>query len=386
MNKIMTSEERLKTSLNHKEPDRVPFDLSGTETSGISIVALERWLNYKHIPHNPIEVFSLVTQLGKVEEKILKDIGVDTRCLRTLPPKGGLHFWEDKKNKYFKDEWEIIWRMPKDGGFYYDLYKSPLSSFSKVEEIKMFSWPNPNDSTRYRYLKEEFLEIKHTSKAGIVLERNTGGIFETSWWMRGMENFLMDMISNPLIAESILDEVLCFKMVYWEKALKEIGDQFFIVAEADDIAGQFTSLVSPKMYRKYLKPRHTKLFSYIKKIAPNVKIFFHSCGAVYNFIPDFIKSGVDILNPIQVSAAGMDTKKLKKEFGKDIVFWGGGIDTQKILPKGNPKEVKDEVKRRISDLAPGGGFVFSPVHCIQRDVPPENIEAMIEALQNNWKY
>ena len=201
-----------------------------------------------------------------------------------------------------------------------------------------------------------------------------------------MSNFLIDMIFNPSVAEFILDKVLEFKIIYWGKALQEVGDQIFVAAEADDIAGQSSFLISPEMYRKYLKPRHTHLFSYFKKIAPNVKIFFHSCGAVYNLIPDFIESGIDILNPIQVSAAGMDTNKLKKEFGKDIVFWGGGVDAQKILPRGTPQEVKNEVKRRINDLAPGGGFVFSPVYCIQRDVPPENIDAMIEALQNNWKY
>lgn len=384
----MTSEERLKKALNHKEPDRVPFDISGTETSAISTVTLERWLNYKGIPYKPIEYFSLENQMGKVEEKVLEDLGVDTRCLKTDPPSGWkLDIREDQDYKYFESEWKIIWKMPKKYGFYYDLYKSPLSSFSNVEEIKKFLWPNPNNPTRYKNLRKEALKIKNSSKSGIVLERNTGGIFETSWWLRGMSNFFIDMISNPSIVEFILDKVLEFKMVYWEKALQKVGDQILVVAEADDIAGQSSLLMSPEMYRKYLKPRHTKLFSHIKKIAPNVKIFFHSCGAVYNLIPDLIESGIDILNPIQVSASGMeDTKKLKKEFGKDIVFWGGGIDTQKILPMGTPQEVKDEVKKRIDDLAPGGGFIFSPVHCIQRDVPPENLDAMIETLQNNWSY
>jgi len=140
------------------------------------------------------------------------------------------------------------------------------------------------------------------------------------------------------------------------------------------------------MYRKYIKPGHKKIFSFIKGKAPHIHIHFHSCGSVYDFIPDLIDAGIDSLNPVQVSAAKMDTKRLKKEFGDVLTFWGGGVDTQRILPRGTPNEVKDEVKRRIDDLAPGGGFVFNTVHNIQADVPPENIMAMWEALQEYGIY
>jgi uroporphyrinogen decarboxylase len=160
-----------------------------------------------------------------------------------------------------------------------------------------------------------------------------------------------------------------------------------MVSEADDLASQDRCLVSPELYRKLIKPRHTRLFSFIKKQARvPVKIFYHSCGAIAPLIPDLIESGIDILNPVQVSAAGIDTAELKKRFGKDITFYGGGVDTQQVLPRGTPQQVRDEVKRRIDDLAPGGGFIFNTVHNIQADVPPVNIEAMWETLREHGVY
>jgi uroporphyrinogen decarboxylase len=123
-----------------------------------------------------------------------------------------------------------------------------------------------------------------------------------------------------------------------------------------------------------------------KKAKGEVKFLLHSCGSVRALIPDFIDVGVDILNPIQVSAAGMDTAELKKEFGKDMCFCGGGVDTQEILPRGTPEQVRDEVKRRLDDLAPGGGYIFAAVHNIQADVPPENLQAMYETLQEHGRY
>lgn len=168
--------------------------------------------------------------------------------------------------------------------------------------------------------------------------------------------------------------------------LKRLGKYCVVVGEADDLGVQDTTAISPEMYRKYVKPRHKKLFSHIKKLSPHCYIFLHSCGSVYDVISDLIEVGVDILNPVQVSAAKMDTRKLKKEFGKDLTFWGGGVDTQDILPHRSPQQVKDEVRRRIDDLAPGGGFVFATMHNIQDDVPPENIMAMWEILREYGVY
>jgi uroporphyrinogen decarboxylase len=383
----MTSKERLQMALSHKEPDRIPFDLDGTETSGISIIALKNWLDLHGIQKNSLKFSNLICQLGLMEEDVLQHFKVDTRCLRTTPPSNfSLNIQEEGEHSFLTDEWGIRWKMPIQHGFYYDLDVSPLASFTSLKEVQEYPWPDPRDPSRYEHLQEKAESIEATSQAGIVLERNTGGIFETSWWMRGLENFLMDLAANPSMACAIMDTVLEFKMAYWEKALQKVKDDILVMAEADDLGGQSGLLFSPAMYRKYLKPRHKKLFSYMKKHAPGVKLFYHSCGAMYDLIPDLLEVGVDILNPIQVSAHNMDTKKLKQEFGKDLVFWGGGVDTQKILPYGTEQDVRDEVKRRIDDLAPGGGFVFAAVHCIQRDVPPENIQVMWETLQDYGTY
>jgi uroporphyrinogen decarboxylase len=157
------------------------------------------------------------------------------------------------------------------------------------------------------------------------------------------------------------------------------------VIEADDLGGQNAPLMSPRTYRSLIQPRHKRLFSFIKEQSP-VKVFYHTCGAVKPLIPDLIEAGIDILNPVQISAAGMDLAELKREFGPDLVFWGGGVDTQHLLGTGTPEEIRAHVRQNIELLAPGGGFVFAAVHDIQANVPPENIMAMWETWQENAAY
>jgi uroporphyrinogen decarboxylase len=183
----------------------------------------------------------------------------------------------------------------------------------------------------------------------------------------------------------MLDRLVEWKCAFWERALKEIGHLVDVVIEADDLGGQSRLLMSPKTYRSLIQPRHKKLFSFIKTQA-DVKVFYHTCGAVRPLIPDLIDAGIDILNPVQFTAANMNLKELKQEFGRDLVFWGGGVDTQGVLGTGTPEEVKEDVKRNIEALAPGGGFVFATVHDIQANVPPENIIAMWEAWKEHGAY
>ncbi len=197
----------------------------------------------------------------------------------------------------------------------------------------------------------------------------------------------MDLVLKPREMERLLRMIHEVQMGYWEKALEIVGDNIDIVMHSDDLGMQNSPMMSPDMYRRFVKPLHEELIGMVKKKAEGeVKFLLHSCGSVRALIPDFIDVGVDILNPIQVSAAGMDTAELKKEFGKDLCFCGGGVDTQEILPRGTPEQVRDEVKRRLDDLAPGGGYIFAAVHNIQADVPPENLQAMYEALQEHGKY
>jgi uroporphyrinogen decarboxylase len=195
----------------------------------------------------------------------------------------------------------------------------------------------------------------------------------------------MDMAAEPALARQLMEKITELKLAYWEKVLDEIGDIVDIAAEADDLGAQFAPLFSPRTYREIVKPLHAELISYIKSRS-RARFFLHSCGAIRDLIPDLIEIGVDCLNPVQVSATGMDTADLKAEFGKDITFWGGAVDPQGTLARGTPEEVGAEVRRRIGDLKPGGGFVFASIHNMQAHVPVENILAMWQALDEVGSY
>jgi uroporphyrinogen decarboxylase len=236
-------------------------------------------------------------------------------------------------------------------------------------------------------MAEQANDLMNNRQVGTILGRSVAGILEVSLWTRGAENFYCDLLAKTPFAEALMDAVLAIKMAYWSRALELVGKDVMMISEADDLCTQTGLLISPELYRDLIKPRHTRLFEHIRKqAATDVKIFYHCCGAVAPILPDLIESGIDVLNPVQVSAAGMDTKELKRRFGKDLTFYGGGVDTQHVLPYGTPDHVRDEVRRRIDELAPGGGFIFATVHNIQADVPPENILAMWETVREYGVY
>jgi uroporphyrinogen decarboxylase len=202
----------------------------------------------------------------------------------------------------------------------------------------------------------------------------------------GMENLLIMMAIDPKLAAVLFEKMLDLKLSFWEMALPQLADVVDVVTQADDYGTQISQLISPDMFRQQIKPFLKQSFDCVAKLAPTAKRFFHSCGNVRPLIPDFIEIGVEILNPIHIRATGMEPVALKREFGSELVFWGGGVDTQGVLPNGTPQEVKDDVRQNIEALAPGGGYVFNTVHNIQADVLPENIIAMWEALQEYGVY
>jgi uroporphyrinogen decarboxylase len=383
----MNSRERLEMALNHKEPDRVPSDLGGTVLTTINHDVYGRLRARLGLPEKEVQLADIVQQVAVVDDDVRDLLKVD---VRDVAPRSSASFnigiRDDMPDyTYFYDEWGIGWKMPKEGGLYYDMFHHPLQGEISTGDIDTYPWPNPAEPARFTGLRERARYAAEVEQQGVVIGGLCAGIMEMVAWLRGFEDYFADFAANPKLMEYFLDKLVELKMEYWERALAEGGEYVTAIVEADDMAGQNGMLISLRTYRNIVKPRHKKLFDFIKA-RTSAKIFFHSCGAVRKVIPDFIDAGIDILNPVQVSAADMDSADLKREFGRDLTFWGGAVDAQNVLQTGSVQDVKNEARRRIEDLAPGGGFVFAPIHNIQHGVPPENVVAMWETLHECGNY
>ena len=354
--------------------------------SGIHFTAYKKLINYLGFRDLDVQVNDHIQQLALPHEKVLQKLRVDVRAIKSNSPESfNLEIKKVDKYTEYTDEWGVGWRKPVVGGFYYDMVFHPMENVQNRAEIGDYRWPDPLDESRFSGLVETATRFAECGYG--ILHWSLGpGVSETHAWLRGYEKYYTDFYLEPEIAEEIMSTVVDIKIAYWEKTLSRLGGYVDIVVEADDIAGQHGPLISPKTYRQFIKPHHTRLFSAIKKIAPHVKIFFHSCGAVQDFISDFIEIGIDILNPIQISAGGMDLTRLKAEYGKDIVFWGGGVNTQSVFDGDDIEAIRDDVRRNIATLKPGGGFVFTPVHNTQANVPPQNYMVMWEIFQEMSPY
>ena len=381
----MNSRERVQAAINHQEPDRVPFDLGGTPMSGIHIHAYANLRAYLGLPKVDVQVTDTIQQLATVDDDVAERLQVDIfNIAPRSSAKYNLVFRDEGDYTAYTDEWGIGWRKPKKDGLYYDMYQWPLAPFETVEDLKQnYNFPDASDPNRYVGLREKALATIEQGKA-VVVGSLSAGISEMHAWTRGFEKYFTDFYLYPDVATYIMDTVVEMKMVYWENVLDQVGDLADVVIEADDLAGQRQLFFSPEQYRQFIKPQHTKLFQFIKS-RTNAKLFYHCDGALRPILWDLIESGIDILNPVQ-KVEGMDYAEIKKEYGNDITFWGAGVDTQRIFDKGTPDEVRDEVKRNIEIMAPGGGFVCSPIHNTQATVPPENYMAMWETLQEYGKY
>jgi uroporphyrinogen decarboxylase len=361
------------------------LDLGGTGLTTIHVTAYQNLRQHLRMPLTKPRIGHVAEQLAVVDEDLAEQLTTDFRPLVPGKPSGFQYTFRDEgAYEAFFDEWGIGWRKPKEGGLYYDMYHHPLAAADSLNELKAFPFPDPVDEQRFATLRSQAEGVAAKGKAA-VLAGPSAGIAEVYSWLRGYEQYYVDLAVNNKYVAYMLDRLGDFKCAFWERALQEVGDLVDVVIEADDLAGQQALLMSPDTYRSLIKPRHQRLFSFIKDQAP-IKLFFHSCGAVRPLIPDLIDAGIDILNPVQVSAAGMDLEGLKQEFGQDLVFWGGGVDTQGVFDTGTAEEVEEDVRRNIEALAPGGGFVFAAVHDIQANVPPQNIMAMWEAWRTFGSY
>jgi uroporphyrinogen decarboxylase len=266
--------------------------------------------------------------------------------------------------------------MPDDNPNYFDISHSPLAGMT-LDQIRDYPFPKGDDPSRFAGLRERALKIKEETPYAVV-SGISGVVYEICWYMRGFENLMIDMIEQPEVVETIIKRTLDFWLGWFRLFLDEVGDVVDVIMIGDDLAAQNGPVFSPRIYRSLVKPRHKRLVQYIK-FRTNAKILYHSCGSIREYIPDLLDNGVDILNPVQISARDMSPAGLKADFGERVVFWGGGIDSQHILPSASPEEVKAEVKKNIAAFMPGGGYVFNNVHNIQADVPPENVLALFDA-------
>ena len=382
----MTPRERLLTALEHREPDRVPIDLGGNQT-GIDKFAYQKLIDLLGLKED-IVIMDAVQQLAMPSEAVLERLGVDTRYVwagGAKSFKGGIvqhrrngRLWHD-----LTDEFGITWSMPDDYPYYMDISHSPLAGLS-IEQIGDYPFPKGDDPTRFDGLRDRVMQLRRETPYPVI-SGISGVVYEICWYMRGLENLFIDMIEQPRILEAIIDRTLEFWLGWFRLFLDEVGDVVDVIMIGDDLAGQDGPLFPPRIYRSIVKPRQKRLVQYIKS-RTKAKIWYHSCGSIIEYIPDLLDNGIDILNPVQVSARGMDPRWLKATYGDRLVFWGGGIDSQHILPRAAPEEVRQHVRRNIEALKPGGGYVFNNVHNIQADVPPENVVAMFDAALEFGRY
>lgn len=375
----LTSRERVLKAINHQESDRVPIDLGGFQT-GIHRVAYEDLLAHLGLEEE-VEILDPVQQLAKPSEKVLKRFHIDTRYICAHGPdsfKGGIEISERDGRKWhdLKDEFGVVWSMPDDQMLYMDPSHHPLAN-ATIEDLKSYPFPDGSDPTRFTGVREQALKMREETDYAICTGIS-GVVYEYCWYMRGLERWFMDTIENPDFCEALLDQTMKFWMDFHTGFMKAVGDIVDVVMIGDDLAGQHGPLFSTDFYKRIVKPRQKKLARHIRSLA-DAKIWYHTCGGCVPLIPELIDNGVDILNPVQVSAAGMDAQDLKDRFGKDMVFWGGGCDSQHVLPFATPEEVKADAKKYIEIFKPGGGYVFNNVHNIQGGVPAENIVALMDA-------
>ncbi len=394
----MTDRERVLAALAHREPDRVPIDLGGTESSGLTAPAYNSLKRHLGLAEG-CRVFEPYQHVALVEDEIKDRFGVATYPVIAEPrrwrparlpddspcevPEGWRTVTRPDGSEEAVDASSVVIGRRAGSGFHFDPVNPPMASVESMAEIPKhraaihsFDAPAFADES-VEELAARARRLREASERAAILNFQAH-ILAAGQLLRGFENFMSDLLLNTKLAEALLTELVdgyCERANALFPALNGLVD---VILVNDDLGTQAGPMLSPEVYRARIKPHQRRLFSHLKSISGR-PLLLHSCGSVRWAIPDLIEVGIDALNPVQVSAAGMDSAALKRDFGRDIAFWGGGCDTQHVLNRGTPAEVREEVKRRIGDLAPGGGFVFCQVHNIQPEVPPENMVAMLEA-------
>lgn len=373
----LTSRERVLCSLNHEEPDRVPLFIgtSGATTvlgpgyerlkAQMGVQSSERWI-------------SKTLQYALMDEEVLLRLGSDGRAVFPGPAASSLR--KEISSHCIVDDWGVVWK--REPGCLYFETTPPLKDVT-LEDLASYPWPDLVAPARFEGLADRARAIQQSGYASVLVSGVT--IFEQAYILRGVEQFLSDLVLDEEFFTALITKLKEMMVTYVRELLRHVGPYVDVFITGDDLGTQESLLMSPQAYRRLVKPHHAELLAEIHRGTP-AKVFFHSDGNIYSIIGDLIDVGVDLLNPVQVSAGDMgDTARLKRQFGRRMAFCGA-IDTQHVLPHGTIAEVQAEVRRRIRDLAPGGGYIAASVHCIQSDVPPENILAMCEEVLRAGQY
>jgi uroporphyrinogen decarboxylase len=365
--KKMSHRERVITAFSHKQPDRTPIDLGSTRNSSIVVEGYEKLKSHFGVQEENI-LISRMMRVVNVNEQILQALDIDTRGIFPSAPPDIV-----TGDRSYKDEWGIE-RINPPGSNYYDQVNFPLSGPITINDISKYSFPEPESPVMIKGLKERIKYIHDNNYAAIL--NMPSGFVHISQYLRGFEDWFADIANDRKLIEYLFDAVLDVNLSKCRMILKEVGNDVDVLMASDDLGFQDGLMISPQVYREIIKPRHRKYFQQMHDLS-SAKVLFHTCGSVIDIMDDLIEIGVDGIHPVQVTAKGMQPRKLKEKYGDKLVFWGG-IDTQYVLPRGNVNEVKAEVWERIAELGENGGYILGAVHNIQPDVPLDNILAMYE--------
>lgn len=375
----LSHRDRVLAIINHEVPDRYPVDLGGSPASGINLLAYQRLKRHLGLP-GPVRVQTERSLLAWPDDAILELFDVDLRLVvaHTAEDSGQRGIFDEATyaaEAEYTDVWGVIRRRPP-GGHYYVVHAPFEKDDLSLADLDDHPWPAPTQ-TDVAGLRREAERLRRETDCALVVHV-PGRLFSLGQFMCGFGNWLVQLKVNPEFCEALLDRGLEIQLAMTEETLKAVGDAVDLLYLADDYGMQTGPLISPELFRRIFKPRMARLIRFLRERS-QARIAFHSCGSVYALIPDFIEVGVELLNPVQVSAADMDTGRLQREFGHHLAFWGA-VDSQQVLPRGTPAEVRAEVARRVQDLGPG--YIPYSVHNIQAEVPPENILAMFNAIRS----
>ena len=381
----LTPRERVQTAINHQEPDRVPIIIGTSNTTTMKMKSYQQLKEFLGIQSEDRYIYNW-PELGSaaLDDETLRRLHSDARgVLDRFPEKTYKRNQNRTSHTPFIDDWGIG-QIETQPGVWFPGYH-PMAEAHTLADIESYPWPDMDDPSRVVHVREQAKRLAEENLYAIIATPWLLFPFERANAMMGMENFLPQMVMNRDFAQALLSKITDLCKLLMGHFLNELGDNVDIIKIGDDLGTQDSLMISPKMYREMLKPLHADYIKFIKENT-NAKIFFHTDGDVFDLVDDFIEIGVDILNPIQTSAGKMaNLAGLKKRYGGDLIFCGA-IDTQNILPYGSPDQVRKEVRRVINTLGPSGGYMLASVHTILDEVPPENIMAIVDAVEEFGYY